>query len=36
MHWINADDMETAQRVLSAMMTMVKFDLAALEAAYNG
>lgn len=36
MHWINADDMETAQRVLGAMMTMVKFDLAALEAAYNG
>jgi len=36
MHWINADDMETAQRVLSAMMTMVIFDLAALEAAYNG
>jgi len=36
MHWINADDMETAQRLLSAMMTMVKFDLAALEAAYNG
>lgn len=35
MKWIDASDMETAQRVLTVMQTMVKFDLTALEAAYQ-
>ncbi len=30
------DDRERATRVMKAMMTMVKFDLAKLEEAYNG
>ncbi len=36
MKWVDADDMATAQRVLTVMMTMVKFDMAKLEAAYKG
>ena len=34
--WIDAGDMDTAERVLTVMQTMVKFDMAKLEAAYNG
>ena len=33
--WINSDDKEAAARTLQAMMQMVKFDIAALEAAYK-
>lgn len=36
MKWIDADDMATAERVLTAMQTMVKFDMQQLEAAYKG
>lgn len=33
---IRSEDGEAAARVLAAMNTMVKFDVAALEAAYRG
>ncbi len=36
MKWINADDMATAERVLTVMQTMIKFDMQQLEEAYNG
>jgi len=32
---INSDDAKAAARVLAAMQQMIKFDIAALEAAYN-
>ena len=35
MQWIDAGDMATAERVLAVMQTMVKFDMAKLEAAYS-
>lgn len=35
MQWIDADDMKASERVLTVMQTMVKFDYAKLEAAYN-
>lgn len=36
MQWIDAGDMETADRVLKKMQTMIKFDIAGLEEAYKG
>ena len=35
MKWIDAGDMAATERVIAAMNTMVKMDIAGLEAAYN-
>ena len=35
MQWIDASDMAATERVIAAMNTMVKMDIAGLEAAYS-